>query len=158
MFECRITYNFSLTFKKIYVTEDLLWLLYILLLKSFLCSDLFQIQLRGFLSHIQQLRIGYWGLSSIKGQSSLSNGMPSPLSKDATNDDQQPAEASGIGRSWVQSMFSREASSRSHSFSRVRKWTSDGGASAMSFINFGFLQTVLFNSSPFLLSPEFSCK
>ncbi|ESR54184.1 DENN domain and WD repeat-containing protein SCD1 [Citrus sinensis] len=83
------------------------------------------IQLRGFLSHIQQLRIGYWGLSSIKGQSSLSNGMPSPLSKDATNDDQQPAEASGIGRSWVQSMFSREASSRSHSFSRVRKWTSD---------------------------------
>ncbi|GAY53448.1 hypothetical protein CUMW_149310, partial [Citrus unshiu] len=77
------------------------------------------IQLRGFLSHIQQLRIGYWGLSSIKGQSSLSNGMPSPLSKDATNDDQQPAEASGIGRSWVQSMFSREASSRSHSFSRV---------------------------------------
>lgn len=83
------------------------------------------IQLRGFLSHIQQLRIGYWGLSSIKGQTILSNGMPSPLPKDATNEDQQPAEATGIGRSWVQSMFSREASSRSHSFSRVRKWTSD---------------------------------
>ncbi|KAK0587053.1 hypothetical protein LWI29_016603 [Acer saccharum] len=83
------------------------------------------IQLRGILSHIQQLRIGYWGLSSIKAQSVLSHGLPSPLPKDASSEDQQPAEATGVGRNWVQSMFSRDASSRTHSFSRVRKWTSD---------------------------------
>lgn len=86
------------------------------------------IKLRGFLSHIQQLRVGYWGITSIKAQSMSSLGLPSPRSKDATDEHQQPAEASG--RSWVQSMFSRETASRSNSFSRVRKWASDGGNSA----------------------------
>ncbi|XP_031279050.1 DENN domain and WD repeat-containing protein SCD1 [Pistacia vera] len=88
------------------------------------------IQIRGFLSHIQQLRIGYWGLSSFKAQSISSHGLPSPRPKDATIEDQQPAEATGVGRSWVQSMFSREPSSRTNSFSRVRRWTSDSGSSA----------------------------
>lgn len=99
--------------------------------------NLFQIQIRGFLSHIQQVRIGYWGLSSFKAQSTLSHGLPSPRPKDAINEDQQPAEATGVGRSWVQSMFSRGPSTR-NSFSRVRRWTSDSGSSGMCFINFRF--------------------
>lgn len=88
------------------------------------------IKLRGFLSHIQQLRVGYWGITSIKAQSMLSPGLPSPRSKDATDEYQQPAEASGVGRNWVQSMFSRDTATRTNSFSRVRKWASDGGSSA----------------------------
>ncbi|KAK9277804.1 hypothetical protein L1049_027360 [Liquidambar formosana] len=88
------------------------------------------IKLRGFLSHIQQLRIGYWGISSVKAQSMSSYGLPSPHLQDATDENQQPAEASGVGRSWVQSMFSRDATSRANSFSRVRRWTSDSGTLA----------------------------
>ncbi|XP_050236347.1 DENN domain and WD repeat-containing protein SCD1 [Mercurialis annua] len=87
------------------------------------------IKLRGFLSHVQQLRIGYWGISSVKAPSLSFHGLSSPRPKDVTDDNQQPAEASVIGRSWVQSMFSRD-SSRSNSFTRVRKWTSDGTSAA----------------------------
>ncbi|CAN0909147.1 DENN domain and WD repeat-containing protein SCD1 [Linum grandiflorum] len=83
------------------------------------------IQLRGFLTHIQQLRIAYWGASSIKTPSITSLGLTSPRPKDGTDENQQPAEASVVGRSWVQSMFSRD-SSRVNSFARVRKWSSDG--------------------------------
>ncbi|XP_021905476.1 DENN domain and WD repeat-containing protein SCD1 [Carica papaya] len=86
------------------------------------------IMLRGFLSHIQQLRIGYWGISSVKQQSVSSHGLTSPHPKDASDENKQPAEASGIGRSWVQSMFSRDTS-RTNSFGRVRRWTSDSGTS-----------------------------
>ncbi|KAK9996432.1 hypothetical protein SO802_021118 [Lithocarpus litseifolius] len=88
------------------------------------------IKLRGYLSHIQQLRVGYWGITSIKAQSMSSPGLPSPRSKDATDEYQQPAEASGVGRNWVQSMFSRDSATRTNSFSSVRKWASDGGSSA----------------------------
>ncbi|KAK7251597.1 hypothetical protein RIF29_34931 [Crotalaria pallida] len=88
------------------------------------------IKIRGFLSHIQQLRNGYWGVSSMKAQSALSLALPSPHTKDAKDEDQQPAEATGVGRNWVQSMFSRNTTSRSSSFNRVRRWTSDGGNSA----------------------------
>ncbi|EOY20984.1 Stomatal cytokinesis defective / SCD1 protein (SCD1) isoform 2 [Theobroma cacao] len=87
------------------------------------------IKLRGLLSHIQQLRINYWGISSVKSQSLLPPGLSSPRPKDAADENQQPAEASGVGRSWVQSMFSRDTASRANSFSRVRKSTSDGGPS-----------------------------
>ncbi|OVA05014.1 DENN domain [Macleaya cordata] len=87
------------------------------------------IKLRGLLSHIQHLRIGYWGISSMKVQSS-SYGLPSPGSQDAADESQQPAEASGVGRSWVQSMFSRDTTSRNNSFSRVRRWTSDSSTPA----------------------------
>ncbi|KAJ7973907.1 DENN domain and WD repeat-containing protein SCD1 [Quillaja saponaria] len=83
------------------------------------------IKLRGFLSHIQQLRMGYWGMTLIKAQSVSSLGLTSPHPKDAKDEGQQPAEAIGIGRSWVQSLFSRGTASRSSSFSRVRRWTSD---------------------------------
>lgn len=93
-----------------------------------------QIKLRGLLSHIQQIRIGYWGPSSGKAQSVSSYGMPSPRSQDVTDESQQPAEASGVGRSWVQSMFSRDSASRMDSFSRVRRWTSDSGSLGISFI------------------------
>ncbi|KAJ8752743.1 hypothetical protein K2173_007053 [Erythroxylum novogranatense] len=76
------------------------------------------IKLRGFLSHVQQLRIGYWGIAAVKPQSISSHGLSSPRPKDAKDEGQQPAEASGIGRSWVQSMFSRD-SSKANSFGRV---------------------------------------
>uniref|UniRef100_A0A5B6ZZH0 UDENN domain-containing protein n=1 Tax=Davidia involucrata TaxID=16924 RepID=A0A5B6ZZH0_DAVIN len=85
------------------------------------------IKLRGFLSHIKQLCINYWGIYAVKAQSVSPYGLPSPRSQDAGDDNQQPAEASGVGRSWVQSMFSRDTTSRANSFSRVRKWTSDSG-------------------------------
>lgn len=83
------------------------------------------INLRGLLSHIQHLRVGYWGISSVKVHSSSPYGLASP-SPDAVDESQQPTEASGVGRSWVQSMFSRDTSTRNNSFSRgVRRWTSD---------------------------------
>ncbi|GAB4850614.1 Scytalone dehydratase [Ancistrocladus abbreviatus] len=84
------------------------------------------IQLRGYLSHIHQLRIGYWGISASKAQSLSSHGLQSPRPQDVTNDGQQSAEASSVGRSWVQSMFSRDRSSRSFS----RRWGADSGTSA----------------------------
>ncbi|CAL5362519.1 unnamed protein product [Camellia sinensis] len=85
------------------------------------------IKIRGFLSHIQQLYSCYWGIYSIKVHSVSPYGLPSPHPQDANNDNQQPAEASGVGRSWVQSMFTRDTSLRANSFSRVHKWTSDSG-------------------------------
>uniref|UniRef100_A0A2P2KS99 DENN domain and WD repeat-containing protein SCD1 n=1 Tax=Rhizophora mucronata TaxID=61149 RepID=A0A2P2KS99_RHIMU len=87
------------------------------------------IKLRGFFSHIQQLRVGYWGISSVKIQSVSSHGLASPRPKDSKDENQQPAEASGVGRSWVQSMFSRD-SSRTNSFGHVRRWGSDGNSGA----------------------------
>ncbi|KAL2479077.1 DENN domain and WD repeat-containing protein SCD1 [Forsythia ovata] len=86
------------------------------------------IQLRGFLSHIRKICIGYWGMHSVKSQSMSSYGLPSPRSQDAADGTEQSAEATGVGRSWVQSMFSRDTTSRTSSFSRVRKWTSDSGS------------------------------
>lgn len=78
------------------------------------------------MSHIQQLCVGYWGIYSVKSQSTFPLGLPSPRPQDVTADNQQPAEASG--RSWVQSMFSRDTTTlRANSFTRVRKWTSDQG-------------------------------
>ncbi|KAL0286770.1 UNVERIFIED_CONTAM: DENN domain and WD repeat-containing protein SCD1 [Sesamum angustifolium] len=79
---------------------------------------------QGFLSHIRQICIGYWAIYSGKSLSISSFGLPSPRPQDAADSTQQSSEASVVGRSWVQSMFSRE---RPGSFSRVRKWTSDSG-------------------------------
>lgn len=89
------------------------------------------IKLRGYMSHIQQLCVGYWGIYSVKSGSLSSLAMlPSPRPQDPTSpitiDNQQPAEASG--RSWVQSMFTRDTTLRANSFTRVRKWTSDPAA------------------------------
>jgi hypothetical protein len=98
---------------------------------------LVQIKLRGFLSHIQQIRISYWGISSLKAQSMLCHGLSSPHPKDSMDDNQQPAEASVIGRSWVQSMFSRD-SSRANSFGQARKGSSNG-TSGLSFHSNGHL-------------------
>ncbi|KAJ6375756.1 hypothetical protein OIU77_000675, partial [Salix suchowensis] len=55
----------------------------------------------------------------------LSHGLSSPRPKDSMDENQQPAEASVIGRSWVQSMFSRD-SSRATSFGRVHKGAFNG--------------------------------
>ncbi|KAL3824778.1 hypothetical protein ACJIZ3_020807 [Penstemon smallii] len=74
------------------------------------------IQLRGFLSHIRQICIGYWGIYSGKSQSLSLYGLSSPRPQDAADDTHQSSEATGVGRSWVQSMFSRD---RASSFSRV---------------------------------------
>lgn len=92
----------------------------------------FQIKLRGFLSHIQQLRISYWGLSSVKSQSISPHALPSPRPKDGSDQNQQPAEASVVGRSWVQSMFSRDTSARLN-LGRSGRWSSDGGCLICSF-------------------------
>ncbi|EPS64327.1 hypothetical protein M569_10454 [Genlisea aurea] len=70
------------------------------------------IKLRGYLSHIRQTCVGYWGIHGGKSQA-VSFGLPSPRSQSASNN-QQGSEVSGVGRSWVQSMFSRDSS-----FSRV---------------------------------------
>ncbi|KAL4573685.1 hypothetical protein LXL04_020500 [Taraxacum kok-saghyz] len=88
------------------------------------------IKLRGYMSHIQQLCVGYWGIYSVKS-GSLALASPSPRPQDTistTTDNQQPAEASG--RSWVQSMFSRDTTTlRANSFTRIRNSSSDQGKS-----------------------------
>ncbi|KAK1307831.1 U-box domain-containing protein 72 [Acorus calamus] len=73
-----------------------------------------------------------WLLGNIFWQSDLSITIWITISTlhEAADDGQQPAEASGVGRSWVQSMFSRDITSRTNSFSRVRKWTSDSSSAA----------------------------
>ncbi|KAK7833692.1 denn domain and wd repeat-containing protein scd1 [Quercus suber] len=81
---------------------------------------------------------------SIKVQSMSSPGLPSPRSKDATDEYQQPAEASGVGRNWVQSMFSRDTATRTNSFSRVRKWASDGGSSVQPQMRMGVLANKMY--------------
>lgn len=83
------------------------------------------IQIRGYLSHVYQLRFAYWGISASKAQSLSSYGLQAPLPQDSANDGQQPAEASSVGRSWVQSMFSRGTSLRANSFTRVKSSVSD---------------------------------
>lgn len=90
------------------------------------------IKLRGYLSHVRHMFVGYWGIHSVKLQSASTLGLPSPRAQDASDDAQQPAEASGIGRSWVQSMFSRDTSIRAKSFGRVGNWSSDSGTLASS--------------------------
>ncbi|WVZ09074.1 hypothetical protein V8G54_022420, partial [Vigna mungo] len=87
------------------------------------------IKIRGFLSHIQQIRNGYWGISSAKARFVLSLGITSLHPNGAKDENQQPTEATGVGRSWVQSMFTKNPTIRSSSFSRVRKWTTDGSNS-----------------------------
>jgi hypothetical protein len=49
--------------------------------------------------------------------------MASPHAVDVSDESQQPAEASGLGRSWVQSMFSRDRSLRATSFNRGSKFS-----------------------------------
>lgn len=81
------------------------------------------IKLRALLSHIQLLRVGYWGISTGKSRSS-SYSLNSPSSQDASSENQQPTESSAVGRSWVQSMFSRNRSIRTN-FVRPSGWTSE---------------------------------
>lgn len=83
------------------------------------------IQLRGFLSHIHQLRFAYWGIAASKVQSLSVYGVQSALPQDAAHDNQQTIEASSVGRSWVQSMFTKDPSVRAQSFTRVRSGVSD---------------------------------
>ncbi|KNA06482.1 hypothetical protein SOVF_180550 isoform A [Spinacia oleracea] len=83
------------------------------------------IQLRGFLSHIHQLRFAYWGIAASKVQSLSAYGVQSALPQDAAHDSQQTIEASSVGRSWVHSMFSRDTSLRAQSFTRVHSGVSD---------------------------------
>lgn len=79
---------------------------------------------------MRQTCIGYWGIHGGKSQSVSLYGLPALDPLDSPNNTEQCPEASGVGRSWVQSMFSRE---RAISFTRSGKWTSDCG----SFGSFG---------------------
>ncbi|KAJ3671152.1 hypothetical protein LUZ60_008578 [Juncus effusus] len=88
------------------------------------------IKLRALLSHLQQLRSGYWGAlpPPVKIIHQPTGGMlTSPRESASSDEAHQPAEASGLGRSWMQSMFTRERSLRSsQSFSRASE--GKGGA------------------------------
>lgn len=77
------------------------------------------IKLRALLTHLQQLRVGYWGVPIGKGQPPPSYSMASPRALDISDESEQPAEASVLGRSWVHSMFSRDRSLRASSFNRA---------------------------------------
>ncbi|KAL3646006.1 Scytalone dehydratase [Castilleja foliolosa] len=81
-------------------------------------------KIRGFLSHIRQICIGYWGIYFGKSQSLSSIGLSSPRPQYAADSPQQSSEASVVGRNCVQRRLTRN---RASSFSRVRKWTSDSG-------------------------------
>lgn len=81
-----------------------------------------QIKLRALLTHLQQLRVGYWGVPIGKGQPPPSYSMASPRALDISDESEQPAEASVLGRSWVHSMFSRDRSLRASSFNRASKF------------------------------------
>ncbi|KAL6899054.1 hypothetical protein ACP4OV_005712 [Aristida adscensionis] len=76
------------------------------------------IKLRALLTHLQQLCIGYWGVATGKSQQLQSYAMTSPRALDVSDESQQPAEASGFGRSWVHIMFRRDRKLRSTSFNR----------------------------------------
>jgi WD40 repeat protein len=76
------------------------------------------IKLRALLTHLQQLRVGYWGVPVGKSQPLPSYSMASPRALDISDESEQPAEASVLGRSWVHSMFSRDRSLRASSFNR----------------------------------------
>ncbi|KAK1665267.1 hypothetical protein QYE76_053426 [Lolium multiflorum] len=77
------------------------------------------IKLRALLTHLQQLRVGYWGVPVGKIQPLPSYSMASPRALDISDESEQPAEASVLGRSWVHSMFSRDRSLRASSFNRA---------------------------------------
>ncbi|KAG0459499.1 hypothetical protein HPP92_022627 [Vanilla planifolia] len=89
------------------------------------------IKLRGFSSHIQQLRVGYWGITVWKSQAPA-YGLPSPRPQETSDESLQQTEPSGVGRNWVQSMFSRDRSIRANSFARGQNWASDKDGSDLS--------------------------
>eukprot|EP01018_Ginkgo_biloba_P036033 Gb_36258 [translate_table: standard] len=90
------------------------------------------IKLRGLLSYLQQVRQGYWGIlpGRVQTSSSYGHGIHSHQPQDAADESQQPAEAAGVGRSWVQSMFSRYPATRGIPPGRTRRGESDIGVLA----------------------------
>lgn len=83
------------------------------------------IKLRGFFAYMQQVRCGYWGLSPVRSQPAY--GTHQIQSRTITDESQQPVEAAGAGRSWVQSMFSRDRAALS---GRNRRTGSDSNVLA----------------------------
>ncbi|KAI5083987.1 hypothetical protein GOP47_0000156 [Adiantum capillus-veneris] len=74
------------------------------------------IKLRGLLAYMQQVRIGYWGFTPVRSQTTNPGGA-NQSQFHATDETPQPVEAAGATRSWVQSMFSRDKAAiagRSH--------------------------------------------
>ncbi|CAM6088951.1 unnamed protein product [Calypogeia fissa] len=66
------------------------------------------IKLRGILAHMELLKEQYWGTSSTGAQrASTASSLQAPA-QDRKDSIPQASEAAGIGRSWVQSMFSRD--------------------------------------------------
>ncbi|XP_024518570.1 DENN domain and WD repeat-containing protein SCD1 isoform X2 [Selaginella moellendorffii] len=65
------------------------------------------IKLRGILAHVQNVKQGYWG----KLPTSRAQPVASYPQDRQENDDSQSSQAAGAGRSWMQSMFSRDRAS-----------------------------------------------
>lgn len=106
--------------------------------------DLCQIQLRAYLSYINQLQMVYWGISDLKAQSLSSSGLQSTHFQDAIVDGEQPIKASTLAKNWVRSMFGRESVLKVNSFNHGRGWTIETEAA-------GIFNLTLINSC-FLLS------
>lgn len=87
------------------------------------------IKLRGLLCYLQQVRQDYYGIlqGRMQSLSSSVHNLPTQQPHDAADETQQPAEASGLGRSWVQSMFSRDPATRRPPAARVQRGASDSG-------------------------------
>eukprot|EP00249_Psilotum_nudum_P015442 c25331_g1_i1 orf=837-3629(-) len=93
------------------------------------------IKLRGLLAYMQQVRQGYWGLFAGHAPSlgSYVHGLQQHQSQSDADESQPPAEAAGAGRSWVQSMFSRDRYVIADG--RTRRGMPDGNISAASTEN-----------------------
>lgn len=85
------------------------------------------IKLRGLLAYMQQVRLGYWGFAPTRSQPAYPGGTNQAQSRAIADEAQQPVEAAGAGRSWVQSMFSRDKAALS---GRNRRGTSDSNVLA----------------------------
>ncbi|KAH9556185.1 hypothetical protein CY35_07G012700 [Sphagnum magellanicum] len=74
------------------------------------------IKLRGLLSLMKQVGEGYWGLLPEQAVAVHAQQQQQQLDQSRSDVNHQPSsEAAGIGRSWVQSMFSRDRAVQTHS-------------------------------------------
>jgi hypothetical protein len=85
--------------------------------RSFVLPSL-QVKLRGILAHLELLKEEYWGASPAGAQRATTvSSLQSQAQDGSKSIPPSPSEAAGIGRSWVQSMFSRD---RAHLAGRAR--------------------------------------
>ncbi len=85
-------------------------------MKTHIVHVLVQIKLRGLLSLMKQVGEGYWGLLPEQAVAVHAQQQQQQLDQSRSDVNHQPSsEAAGIGRSWVQSMFSRDRAVQTHS-------------------------------------------